>query len=105
MSPRSPLNPLTDAAPLLFRGLWEVEFRTLRNGDADLGSSPLLSLLESGGVAARAGDVPAHRGVQAGWPAGPAAGVRRGGGAWSHFRNSEVGLGPEGARRDLPKGR
>lgn len=43
---------------------------------------------------------------RAGWLAGrPAAGVRRGGGAWSHFRNSEVGVGPEGARRDLPKGR
>lgn len=74
MSPRSPPNPLTDAAPLLFRGLWEVEFRTLRNGEADLGSLALLSLLESGGMAARAGDVPAHRGVQAGWPAAPRQG-------------------------------
>lgn len=58
MSPRSPPNPLTDTVPFFFRGLREVEFRALRNGEADSGSSPLLSLLESSGVAARAGTSP-----------------------------------------------
>lgn len=80
MSPRSPPNPLTDTVPFFFQGLGEVEFRALRNGEADSGSSPLLSLLESSGVAARAGTSPPTKAC--GPLAGPVAGVRWGGVTW-----------------------